>query len=68
MFEKYKDIEYREFDPLSIMSYSYPASWFLDGREIQGGKTLSDSDKQFVRKLYPPAAGAGARPKGRRAR
>ena len=54
LLEKYEDVEYRPFDPGSIMSYDYPASWFLDGRAIVGGKVLSESDKAFVRKLYPP--------------
>jgi hypothetical protein len=47
-------IEYRAFDPDSIMMYSFPAKWFTD-REARGGKQeLSQSDKEFVRKLYPP--------------
>jgi hypothetical protein len=53
LFTKYKGVEYREFDPESIMSYSHPATWFLDGRMIVGGKVLSKSDKEFAAKLYP---------------
>ncbi|HVQ74009.1 MAG TPA: hypothetical protein VMT79_00565 [Candidatus Binatia bacterium] len=53
LFEKYKDLEYRPYDPESIMSYAHPSSWFTDGREVKGGKTLSESDKRFIAELYP---------------
>lgn len=41
------------YDPESIMSYAHPSSWFTDGREVKGGKTLSESDKRFIAELYP---------------
>jgi hypothetical protein len=53
VFMTEKRITYRPFDSTSIMSYNYPASWFLDGRAIEGGKVLSKSDKAFVEQLYP---------------
>ena len=54
LFRQEKGIEYRPFDADSIMMYAYDASWFTD-RKTRGGKeVLSASDKQFVRKLYPP--------------
>ena len=69
MFETYKNIRYRDFDPDSIMMYSYPASWFADGKipgsrakiRAPGGgpQSLSKSDKEFIRKLYPPVKQVG---------
>jgi hypothetical protein len=44
--------DYREFDPTSIMAYSYPASW-TGGIKIGGGDDLSESDKAFIAKIYP---------------
>jgi len=52
-FEKFEGIEYREFDPDSIMMYVYPSAWFTDGRSRGGKKVLSESDKRFARRLYP---------------
>jgi hypothetical protein len=54
VFKQIKGIEYREFDPDSIMMFSYSASWFTDGQARGGKQVLSESDKQFIRKLYPP--------------
>jgi hypothetical protein len=54
VFKQTKGIEYREFDPDSIMMFSYSASWFTDGQARGGKQALSASDKQFIRKLYPP--------------
>ena len=53
MFEQSTTIRYREFDASSIMMYLYPAAWFSDGRPRGGAQELSESDKQFVAKLYP---------------
>jgi hypothetical protein len=53
-FRVEKGIEYREFDPDSVMTHPLPPKWFKDGRIIGGKGVLSESDKQFIRKLYPP--------------
>ncbi len=45
---------YREFDPDSVMMYAFPSSWTRDNRGFEGDATeLSDSDRQFARRLYP---------------
>ena len=44
-----------EFDPLSIMLYSFPASWTLDGFHTEPNNGLSEIDKAFVagERMYP---------------
>ena len=44
-----------EFDPNSIMLYSFPAEWTLNGVATHENQSLSDLDKQFVKsaKMYP---------------
>ncbi len=49
---------YREFDPDSIMMYSFPASWMLHGVTMGGKNVLSASDKAFIAQLYPREAQA----------
>jgi serralysin len=39
-------------DPKSIMMYSFPASWTLDGWHTEENTTLSTGDKEFIRKQY----------------
>lgn len=52
---KARDIEYREFDPKSIMMVPVPKE-ITGGRfEAVPGSELSEGDKAFVRKLYPPS-------------
>lgn len=38
-------IQFTEFDPLSIMVYSIPRQFTLDGYEIRGSSVLSGMDK-----------------------
>ncbi|QBE66580.1 M12 family metallopeptidase [Pseudoduganella lutea] len=45
--------EYRDFDPRSIMTFAFPASQ-TGGVAIGGATDLSESDRQLVRRLYPP--------------
>jgi len=40
-------------DPKSIMMYSLPASWTLDGFSVPLNSELSPTDKQFIQKQYP---------------
>ena len=43
-----------EFDPESIMIYSFPADYTLNRTEdIRLPDSLSDTDKQWLRKMYP---------------
>jgi hypothetical protein len=56
-------VDYRPFDPASVMMYDMPATGFRSGGEIIGGKVLSESDKSFVAQLYPAQPGAEPRPK-----
>jgi len=45
---------YREFDVDSVMMKLFPGHYFTDG-VARGGKTsLSDGDKAWARRLYPP--------------
>ncbi len=45
-----------KFDPDSIMLYAFPPELFLDGKGTKANTSLSDKDKEFIRKMYPPAA------------
>ncbi|QPJ60732.1 MAG: hypothetical protein G3M70_02040 [Candidatus Nitronauta litoralis] len=45
--------DYREFDPNSIMGFNFPKTFFKGDFEMKQGKTLSESDKAFIAKLYP---------------
>ena len=39
-----------EFDPNSVMLYEFPAEWTLNGVATHGNESLSDIDKDFVKK------------------
>lgn len=57
IFDKYASdqINGTEMDPESIMMYSFPASWTLDGFHTDENNVLSEVDKAFVAsaKMYP---------------
>lgn len=57
IFDKYKadQINGTEFDPQSIMLYSFPASWTMNGVEQHANAILSQMDKAFIAsaKMYP---------------
>jgi len=58
---------FTEFDPDSIMMYTFPAHLTRDGRGFHRNSQLSDTDKKFVRDLYPgrsPTGGGGGGPVG----
>jgi hypothetical protein len=44
-----------EFDPKSIMLYSFPAEWTVDGFHSEENTILSEIDKAFIagKKMYP---------------
>jgi hypothetical protein len=46
-------------DPKSVMLYSFPASWTLNGFHTDENETLSAVDKEFARRVYPRTAGTG---------
>jgi serralysin len=54
VFEAYKksDVIVTDFDAASIMIYTIPASWTLDGRAFMPSWKLSAGDKATIRKLY----------------
>jgi len=58
MFHKYStsQTKYTAFDPDSIMLYSFPASWTLDGKSYKENEKLSALDKKFIAECYPPLA------------
>ena len=63
VFHKYShdQINGTEFDPDSIMLYSFPKEWTLDGFHAKENKKLSEMEKAFVagEKMYP---GRGSQP------
>lgn len=56
VFQKYsaEQTQFTAFDPKSIMLYSFPKSWTLDGQTLTENKVLSETDKAFIAKQYPP--------------
>jgi hypothetical protein len=50
---KLKDVDATEFDPKSIMLYSFPAEWTVNGVGTNKNTELSEIDKEHLRKLYP---------------
>jgi len=61
MFAKYdvSQINGSELDPASVMLYSFPATWTLNGFHTDPNETLSALDKAFARSVYPGNAGGG---------
>ncbi|MFF3445146.1 M12 family metallopeptidase [Streptosporangium sp. NPDC002721] len=57
VFERYgvTSTNYSAFDSESIMAYWIDASLTLDGKGVVGGATLSNTDKEYVRRWYPQA-------------
>jgi hypothetical protein len=44
--------EYREYDPHSVMNFSFPKTW-TGGLALEQGEELSESDKALAARLYP---------------
>lgn len=61
MFDKYNvsQINGSDLDPKSVMLYSFPASWTMNGFHSEPNESLSALDKAFAAKVYP---GAGVGP------
>lgn len=55
MFDKYavSQINGSDFDSKSVMLYSFPASWTLNGFHSDPNEKLSEVDKTFARRVYP---------------
>jgi hypothetical protein len=47
--------QFTAFDPASIMLYSFPTHWTVDGQELRENDRLSASDIAFIAASYPPA-------------
>lgn len=58
LFEKYEvsQINGSDFDPKSVMLYSFPKSWTTDGFQTQPNEVLSSVDKAFARAVYPSSS------------
>jgi hypothetical protein len=55
LFSRPKGLRYREYDPESIMMLgAFSRVFFTRPFEIVDNSVLSESDKAFIRKLYPP--------------
>ena len=63
MLEKYQHDQIRgtRFDPDSIMLYSFPARWTLNGIATHENETLSATDRSFVAMVYPRTTGRFSR-------
>lgn len=57
VLEKYAldQVHATEFDPQSIMLYSFPASWTLDGFSAPWNQTISAKDAELASRFYPKA-------------
>jgi hypothetical protein len=55
IFEPYdrRETNYSNFDPQSIMIYPIPASWTRNGVAYPLDRTLSATDREFIRRQYP---------------
>lgn len=45
--------QYTNYDPSSVMHYSFPAEWTLNGVAIPDNYELSETDKAFIANSYP---------------
>jgi hypothetical protein len=51
--------QFTAFDPESIMLYSFPREWTLDGMTFSTNRELSETDKQFIASRYPASEALG---------
>lgn len=61
IFDKYSQTQINgsQLDPASIMLYSFPASWTLNGFHSDPNEVLSPIDMTFAGKIYPKQGVAG---------
>jgi hypothetical protein len=59
VFHKYavSQTKFTTFDKDSIMLYSFPASWTLNGQSYEENETLSALDRKFIGECYPSVVG-----------
>lgn len=64
IFEKYSQsqINGSQLDPKSVMLYSFPANWTLNGFHSEPNEVLSQVDMSFAGKIYPKKPGTGTGP------
>lgn len=55
LFDKYEvtQINGSDFDPASVMLYSFPAGWTLNGFHTEPNEKLGALDKEFAKRIYP---------------
>jgi hypothetical protein len=55
IFAQYNEeqTQYSHFDPASIMNYPLPSTWTRNSLTVPRNSILSETDKQFIQKLYP---------------
>jgi hypothetical protein len=55
MFAKYDKTQtnFTKFDPQSIMLYSFPRTWTLDGMTFPSNTKLSATDTKYIKEQYP---------------
>jgi Matrixin len=55
IFERYErsHTQFTQFDPQSIMLYTFPKEWTNNGLEFPTNYTLSQTDKDFIKAHYP---------------
>lgn len=60
IYRKYEvnQINGSDFDTESVMLYTFPASWTVNGFQTDPNETLSAIDKEFAKNVYP-GAGTG---------
>lgn len=58
LYAKYSvsQINGSDFDPKSVMLYSFPASWTTNGFHSEPNETVSAVDKQMAAQVYPKSA------------
>ncbi len=64
MFDKYNQTQINgsQLDPASVMLYSFPAEWTLNGFHSAPNEVLSQIDMAFAKKVYPKQPGVGTGP------
>lgn len=68
MYQKYatNQLNASDFDNQSVMLYSFPASWTSNSFHTDANVKLSDKDKEFAKRVYPPIpadpVGTGVQP------
>ncbi len=61
MYDKYdvSQINGSDFDSRSVMLYSFPSGWTLNGFRSESNETLSELDRAFASRVYPSSTPGG---------